>query len=40
MKEKGVFSVRTLAGHFKGRQRRAQLAAAVGVLAMVVILLS
>ena len=40
MKEKGVFSVRTLAGHFKGRQGRAQLAAAVGVLAMVLILLS
>lgn len=40
MKEKGMFSVRTLAGHFKGRQGRAQLAAAVGVLAMVLILLS
>ena len=40
MKEKGVFSMQALAGRLKGRQGRAQLAAAVGILAMVLILLS
>ncbi len=40
MKEKSVSSVRALADRFKGRQGRAKLAAAVGILAMALILLS
>ena len=40
MKEKSVFSAQAFIQRFKGRQGRAQLAAAVGILAMVLILFS